>query len=35
MLFFGPALIGAGYACWLAGVAILCGAVMPRDAKRR
>lgn len=32
MLFFGPALLGAGCACWLAGVTIVYGALLlPRD----
>jgi hypothetical protein len=32
MLFFGPALFGAGYACWLAGVTIVYGAqLLPRN----
>jgi hypothetical protein len=33
MLFFGPALFGAGCACWLAGVTILYGALLP-DRRR-
>jgi hypothetical protein len=28
MLFFGPALLGAGCACWLAGVTIVYGALI-------
>jgi hypothetical protein len=32
MLFFGPALFGAGCACWLAGVTIVYGALLlPRN----
>jgi hypothetical protein len=35
MLFFGPALFGAGCACWLAGVTILYGAALTASAVRR
>ncbi len=32
MLFFGPALFGAGCACWLAGVTFVYGALLlPRN----
>jgi hypothetical protein len=32
MLFFGPALFGAGYGCWLDGVTIAYGALLlPRN----
>ena len=32
MLFFGPALFGAGCACWLTGVTIVYGALLlPRN----
>ncbi len=32
MLFFGPALFGAGCTCWLAGVTIAYGALLlPRN----
>lgn len=35
MLFFGPALFGAGCAVWLAGVAIVYGAVLTRGERRK
>jgi hypothetical protein len=32
MLFFGPALFGAGYTCWLAGATIVYSALLlPRN----
>lgn len=32
MLFFGPALLGAGCACWLAGVTFVYGVLLlPRN----
>jgi hypothetical protein len=35
MLFFGPALFGAGCACWIAGVTALYGALLlPLERKR-
>lgn len=34
MLFFGPALFGAGCACWLAGITILYGAALSRSERR-
>jgi hypothetical protein len=35
MLFWGPALFGAGCAVWLAGVAIVYGAALTRGDRRR
>ena len=34
MLFWGPALFGAGCACWLAGVIIVYGAVLTRGDRQ-